>query len=115
MEKVTLVDMQLHKKRLRNGSYSYYLSAEYNRENDYGIYRITVPHVDVPILNQFSITTSIDPFDIDYIDFGFGSLPFKAMDGGIIETKIKDKPKKKMTVDEIEKQLGYKIEIVSEK
>ena len=113
MDKITLVDMKLHKNKLANGVYSYYLSAEYNRENEFGIFRITVPHVDLPLSNGFSWSTSTDPFDVDLIDFGFGELPFRARNGGIIETKIKDKTKK-MTLAEIEKKLGHKIELVSE-
>ena len=112
--KSKIKDLKLHKSIQR--PYNYVLSATYEVEDDTGIYIYEISDIYLPLASGFGVSPSCN-FDgnmPDYIDLGFGSLPFDATNG-IKKTKIMDKPKKKMTVEEIEKQLGYKVEIVSEK
>ena len=118
MEKVILKDLQLHKGNYKEGGCGYYLSAEYIKETNDGIYSINIPEMKLDI-NHHGFIYKVEPFDrlMFYpnatVDIGFGDLKLP-YHNHIIETKIEDKVHK-MTVEEIEKGLGYKVEIVSEK
>lgn len=94
----------------------YYLSATYNVGNDECQYEVKFPHIKFPIItNQRPI---MEPRDLISacqdlpmrINLGFGFLELDSVGKVSYEAKIL---KRKMTVQEIEKLLGYEVEIVS--
>lgn len=94
----------------------YYFDIVLIGENTYNIDEISLK-LDLPIsLDRLEITSDIDDCltwerPNWYADLGFGKLPVK---DNIYEIKrIKDK-EQTMTLAEIEKKLGYKINLVSE-
>ena len=108
---VKLKDMKLHKDEDGN----YFLTLTYIEDRDDGVYEHYFPNAklclwETPILETLGAEA--------WLDLGIRKL-FLCRDeetGGVyVERKIKDKPPKKMTISEIEKELGYKIEVVSGK
>jgi hypothetical protein len=110
-------DLQLYKEDDR-----YYLKAILFHEDKKGYYEITIPKIKFPISNHASINTETT-HDIWYgtqrtahIDFGFGGLeiiPDKSTDTFYTSICLEEKVHK-MTLAEIEKELGYKIELKKE-
>ena len=103
---------------------SRYLKLVYEYEDSYGIHELTIPQVEFPFGNRLGLTyicennpalqrlsirlcTKSDVANVYLYDT-------KSYDGLVYYTDkiIKRKPKK-MTVEEIERELGYKVEIVS--
>ena len=111
-----LKDLQLHKKEDEK-CVEYYLSAVYHDENDAGIWEIIIPHIVLPLYSDH-ISVSHNPclWKENTVDLGFGDLPMLLDENGhmyyqkLIKEKIHD-----LTLSEIEKKLGYKVRIVSEK
>ena len=106
-----------------------YLSVTYDYKNSTGTHRVTLPKIYIPLENGFNIDSSeiyygIDgysptivlrdryllPSRSDCID----SRGVKYENVCVIDEIIEPAKPKKMTVADIEKQLGYKIEIVNE-
>lgn len=108
---VELKDMKLHK----DEKCCYYLSLTYIEDRDDGVYEHYFPNAklclwETPILETHGSEA--------WLDLGVRKLLLcrdEETGGVYIERKIKDKQPKKMTISEIEKELGYKIEVVSEK
>lgn len=119
-DNIKLTDVQLYKED--NG---YFLSLKYHGENLEREYEIEIPKVALQIrqddilinsvLTANPYTTEMDKFE--EIRF-YGGNSFQILDCAdgyrYKETTIKEK-KRKMTVAEIEKALGYKVEIVNKK
>ena len=104
---------------------SRYLKLVYEYEDSYGIHELTIPQVEFPFGNRLGLTCNIcennpglrrifihlctegDVANVYLYDT-------KSYDGLVYYTDkiIKRKPKK-MTLEEIERELGYKVEIVS--
>lgn len=102
-----------------------YLKLVYEYEDSYGIHELTIPQVEFPFGNRLGLTCNIcennprpqrilirlctegDVANVYLYDT-------KSYDGLVYYTDkiIKHKPKK-MTLEEIEQKLGYKVEIVS--
>ncbi len=121
MNKYELIDLQLHKEKLDTNAEVYYLSAVYRHETDSGVYEFTVPRIvlpisDDPILKRSTPGRTRYTWAYDSIDLGFGDLFLHPDEDGHIfyEKFIKEKIHD-MTLDEIEKKLGYKVRVVSEK
>lgn len=113
-----------------------YLEIIYEAEDDHGVYEIIYPKVDLCLPeNHLPMTeASLNSFSIDIpeppvikwaaveMPLRSGSGEVKGIDGTTIRYKnasriirtIKEKPVD-MTLEEIEKKLGYKVKIVSEK
>lgn len=113
-----------------------YLEIIYEAEDDHGVYEIIYPKVDLCLPeNRLPMTeTSLNPFNIDIpeppvinwasvkMPLRIGSGEVKGFDGTTIRYKnasqiirtVKEKSIE-MTLEEIEKKLGYKVKIVSEK
>lgn len=118
-DKYKLKDLQLHKEETEN-TVGWYLSAVYQHENEVGIYEITIPKIWLPIsYGEPIIMTSVRKINRcseSIIDLGFGELTILNDDQGrkvyekLIEEKIHD-----MTLDEIEKKLGFKVRVVRKK
>ena len=103
-----------------------YLKLVYEYEDGYGIHELTIPQVEFPFGNRLGLTyicennPELQRLAIRLCTVGdFANVYLydtKSQDGLVYYTDkiIKCKPKK-MTLEEIEQKLGYKIEIVSSK
>lgn len=109
----TIKDLQLYKENNR-----YYLSALVDYEDNRGIYKISIPKIEFPverncIIDQTVVDRNYNPYTVVSIDFGLGKLYVEPFDNNgnyytinCIEEKIH-----KMTLADIERELGYKIEL----
>ena len=100
----------------------YYLDVTYHYENEKGIYKFNMPRVllpfpkyCIPIINRGIMDSEPEPELVLDRDV---RLPIREFNDGNNfyfwkEVPIRLKPRK-ITVAELEKELGYKIEIVSE-
>ena len=103
-----------------------YLKLVYQYEDKDGIHELTIPQVEFPFGNRPGLTyicennPELQRLSIRLCTVGdFANVYLhdtKSDDGTVyyLDKIIKYKPKK-MTIEEIEKKLGYKIEIVSSK
>ena len=109
----TIKDLKLYKEDNK-----YYLSAFIDYENKQGIYEISVPKIKLPITQNCCINNTSGTCDSKFyttvsIDFGLGELyaePFDDSGHYYTVTCIEEKVHK-MTLADIEKELGYKIEL----
>ena len=120
-KKCFLKDAQIY---IQDGSR--YLKLVYEYEDSYGIHELTVPQVEFPFGNRLSLThicknnPELQRLSIRLCTVGdFANVYLhdtKSHDGLVYYTdKIIEHQPKKMTIEEIEQKLGYKIEIVSSK
>ena len=103
---------------------SRYLKLVYEYEDSYGIHELTIPQVEFPFGNRLNLiyihenNPALQRLSIRLCTVGdFANVYLhdtKSYDGLVYYTDkiIKHKPKK-MTLEEIERELGYKVEIVS--
>ena len=106
-----------------------YLSVTYDYKNSTGTHRVTIPKIYIPLENGFNIDSSEIYYGIDGYSATIAledrylfvsrsectdSRGFKYENVRMVDEIIEPAKPKKMTVADIEKQLGYKIEIVSE-
>lgn len=105
---------KLKRLELKKDDSGYYLSAIYEYENEAGVHRAIFPKIRLPIeLLNAPVISREDWRSPSKIDLGFGELPLEGDPGFTIKTiceKIHD-----VTIEEIEKKLGYKIRIIKEK
>lgn len=103
---------------------SRYLKLVYEYEDSYGIHELTIPQVEFPFGNRLNLiyihenNPALRRLSIRLCTEGDVTSVYlydtKSDDGLVyyIDKIIKRKPKK-MTIEEIERELGYKVEIVS--
>ena len=103
---------------------SRYLKLVYEYEDGYGIHELTIPQVEFPFGNRLNLiyihenNPALRRVSIRLCTEGDVTSVYlydtKSNDGLVYYTDkiIKHKPKK-MTLEEIERELGYKVEIVS--
>lgn len=103
---------------------SRYLKLVYEYEDSYGIHELTIPQVEFPFGNRLNLiyihenNPELQRLSIHLCTEGDVASVYlhnsKSYDGLVYYTDkiIKRKPKK-MTIEEIERELGYKVEIVS--
>lgn len=103
-----------------------YLKLVYEYEDSYGIHELTIPQVEFPFGNRLNLkhvyeaNPALRRCSIRLCTEGDVANVFlhntKTDDGFMYYTDkiVKYKPKK-MTIEEIEQKLGYKVEIVSSK
>ena len=109
----TIKDLQLYKENNQ-----YYLSALVNHEDKSGIYEISIPKIKFPvsrncIIEKSTAERNYKPCTIVSIDFGLGKLyaePFDNDGNHYTMTCVEEKVHK-MTLADIERELGYKIEL----
>lgn len=97
------------------GSDEYYLDVTYTATSKLRKMEYNFPRVKLPFSNYFS--RDMNDYGEDTVNFGFGDLvmctdekyPYK------YTTKIVEEYEQEMTLEEIEKALGYKVKIVDEK
>lgn len=121
----------------------YYLHLIYGYEDDYGVYELHIPRMILPIRKDKAPTVVFDEpngfscpayksefmsnppsyadFDGQKFELLQGEVSCKDLNGDDILTRAKSlicvllEKKQEMTLEEIEKKLGYKVKIVSEK
>ena len=103
---------------------SRYLKLVYEYEDSYGIHELIIPQVEFPFGNRLNLiyihenNPALQRLSIRLCTEGDVANVYlhnsKSYDGLVYYTDkiIKRKPKK-MTIEEIERELGYKVEIVS--
>lgn len=101
-----------------------YLKLVYEYEDSYGVHELTIPQVEFPFGNRLNLihiyenNPTRQGLSIRLCTEGDVTNVYlhdtKSYDGLVYYTDkiIKHKPKK-MTIEEIERELGYKVEIVS--
>lgn len=99
--------------------FGYYLSAKYRVEDEHSIREIDIPRIMLGVKPNFvAIRQDGDPWIRSEADIGFGYCLLGSVDFGngintnFIEHVLKEKTHE-MTLDEIEKKLGYKVKIVN--
>ena len=120
-KKCFLKDAQIY---VQDGSR--YLKLVYEYEDGYGIHELTIPQVEFPFGNRLNLiyihenNPALQRLSIRLCTEGDVTSVYlydtKSDDGLVyyVDKIIKRKPKK-MTIEEIEQKLGYKVEIVSSK
>lgn len=91
----------------------YYLDLTYECEDEKAVYVMNIPRVKLPCLNNPRIDDITNP-TIEFIG-GTRLQIRKDQNGALLSEVVIEEKTHKMTVAEIEKKLGYKIEIVSDK
>ena len=124
MTKSTLTDYKLYKE---NGML--YMSLTYTVEDDHRIKEVIIPRVSTgiitcsnhaPVINREADFRSADYDEVRLSSEGMmyrllkGYTDHAPMPVYFVERVIEDKPTE-MTVEEIEKKLGYKVKIISKK
>ena len=94
-------------------------------ENEYRKVEITIPRIDlllntsrIPTINHAYIQNSAcsGRFNDYTIDIFGSTLPLRRDErGNVYYEKVIEEYPQKMTIEELEKKLGYKIELVSKK
>ena len=97
----------------RSNTNEYTLHLRYKVKSQYGTVIYDVPKVLLPIGSFDEILREDGKVYLKFFD-GI-KLPLILNKEGVAIHMISEKPSKKMTIAEIEKELGYSVEIVSEK
>lgn len=115
MSDLKLKDLQLYKEDDK-----YYLSAIFDQEDEAGFYELSVPKILFPIAPNCSIDINVGTniFGVLYnntvaVDFGVVRLYANPFDneGNLYTKKLISEKAHEMTLEEIEKELGYKIRL----
>ena len=113
--------VELKNLNLKKDFGGYYLTAKFQVEDAHSIRELDIPRIRLSIVPNEVYIHSIDSdFETNaYINLGFGKLP---LDYGISNgyqafytEKILEEKYTEMTMDEIEKKLGYKVKIMNKK
>jgi hypothetical protein len=106
-------DLKLYKENNQ-----YYLSALIVHEDKKGIYEVSMPKIRFPVQHECYIDITENKFErCVSLDFGLGRLYAEPTgdDKTYFTMTCLEEKVHKMTLPEIEKILGYKIEIIKEK
>lgn len=114
-DKYELKDLQLYKE---DGCY--YLMAVYHHENEKGIYEVIIPKIRLFIRKEPSMKIPLQRYgryaETPTIDLGFGDCAILSdADGAMYMEKLIEEKIHDVTLNEIEKKLGFKVRVVSEK
>ena len=115
-------NIKLKKFALAQDERGYYLTATYRVEDKHAIREIDIPKIRLNLdEKRFGIEIENDPllcYKTGKVDLGFGYLPLdweKNKDGltYLFTERTLQEKYTEMTLDEIEKKLGYKVKIVN--
>lgn len=112
---IELKDVELIKEKdsLIEGQINYYFSVTYIRTDEFGKQEINYPRVYLPIFRTTLPYVGIVMSD-SFLDINLGNLPLKpGPDGKLFTVKQIEEYPREMTLEEIEKQLGHKVKIIS--
>ena len=117
-------DIELTNLILDHDDTGYFLSATYRLESESDVRELNIPRIRLPIKsNDLTIkdTRGLSCWNDRYMvaDLGFGYLTMGCLktddhDVYFTETVIEEKTHE-MTLDDIEKKLGYKVKIINKK
>lgn len=113
---IELKDVELIKEKdpLIKGRINYYFSITYIRTDRFGKQEINYPRVYLPIFRNTLPHIELISYIDNLLDIGLGNLPLKpGPDGKLFTVKQIEEYPREMTLEEIEKQLGHKVKIVS--
>lgn len=111
--KVALTELEFYKDAV-----GYFLSARYRIEDEHSIREISLPKISLRIFEEYlALRWNNDGWrNMAEADIGFGFCTLRDVGGDtpiyFTETVIEEKVHE-MTLDEIEKKLGYKVKIVN--
>ena len=112
--------MKLNDLQLYQENNKYYLSAKFFYEDKRGYYELSIPKIELPVSSsccEVNLNSGYDVLDVPYkivdVDFGFGLLYAKQFNdkGDFFTLTCLEEKVHEMTLDEIEKELGYKIKL----
>lgn len=115
ISKTKLVSLTLHENK--NDCPRYYLQAVYEVEDERGLHKLTIPRIALPVTNGGpTITIESGHFgdEVATIDIGFGEVLLYKHEGAYAVTELLEEKVHDMTVEDIEKKLGYKVRVVSD-
>lgn len=98
---------------------AWYMHITYRIKNENGdVIELDIPRVRIPDKQTPTIIRRSGPFlfynDEFHADFWWDDVVLETVDGYAFKTEILERHAEKLTVAEIEKRLGYKVEIISE-
>lgn len=116
-DKIKLLSLDLYTEIINDmGDVDYFLKAVYEHTNEYVKERIIIPQIRLGVNPHNLIINHATCYNHEAnVDLGFGILPIVSVDGAAYIVNVLEEYPQKMTLDEIEKKLGYKVEIVSKK
>lgn len=105
--------------KLRKDMYGYSLDMTYTVETPEEISELHIPRVMLPISDSDVVVKTAHEYYGSFLyiaDIGFGPCPvLEDSDGHYYTVKTIKEKTKEMTLEEIEKKLGHKVKIVSDK
>lgn len=112
-----LISLELYTEIINDmGDVDYFLKAVYEHTNEYVKERINIPKIRLGVNPYNLIINHATCYNHEAnVNLGFGNIPIISVDGIAYFTEVIEEYPQKMTMDEIEKKLGYKVEIVSKK
>lgn len=115
MTKAELKKLELYSETSKYGPYDvYFLKAIYEYKDEHQRSEIVIDRINLPVSTRhmnISVESSYKLKPVTKVDIGFGDM---FIDGNITVNVLEEYPQK-MTLEEVEKKLGYKVEIVSGK
>lgn len=114
MNNLKLKNLQLYKENDK-----YYLAALFGQEDKKGFYELSVPKILLPIAPNCSVDVDIGttifgvPYNTVTVDFGIVRLYAEPFDNerNFYTKKLISRKAHEMTLEEIERELGYKIKL----
>lgn len=116
-DEIKLISLELYTEIINDmGDVDYFLKAVYERTNKYVKERIVIPKIRLGVNPNNLIINHATCYNHEAnVNIGFGNLPIVSVDGIAYLTEVIEEYPQKMTMEELEKKLGYKVEIVSKK
>ena len=114
-KKVNFKSLEVYEE-IHNGIKSYLAKIVIEAETEHRKVEITIPRIDRPCISTIPNSTSTARLSDYTIDIFGTTLPLRRdKAGNVYYEKVIEEYPQKLTIEELEKKLGYKIELVSEK
>lgn len=112
-----LISLELYSEMINDmGDVKYYLRAVYERTTKYRKERLTIPKIYLGVNPHNVIIKHATCYNNGTsVNIGFGNAPLCEKDGAAYIVEVLEEYPQKMTMEEIEKKLGHKVEIISKK
>lgn len=115
------MDEKLQKFEVREKDGDFFIYAEYLEERTDGLHKLIFDNIPIHVYKNSTPSVRVEPFKNPYIkpvttiNFGFGDIDFISTGEDVIYTDELIEPRvEEMTIEEIEKKLGYQIKIIKE-
>lgn len=112
-----LISLELYSEMINDmGDVKYYLRAVYERTTKYKKERLTIPKIHLEVNPNGVTINHVTCYNHEAsVNIGFGDAPLCEKDGAAYIVEVLEEYPQKMTMEEIEKKLGHKVEIISKK